>query len=489
MQQPSSPSDARPTLAFRLSIKLLWLTMLFVMLAEVLIFVPSVANFRQQWLREKIETAAVAGIAAENGGTDGLPVLRPEQEVGLLRALDARLVALQMGGASRLLAKSDDLGMVDSEFDLDAHGPVGMIAAAFDTLFEGGDRMLRILGGVGDGAMRAEVVIPEAGLRRAMLLYARNIFFLSLAVAGFAAGLVFVAISLLLIRPIRRMTRSMMRFAERPDDADRIITPSPRRDEIGLAEAELRDMQQRLARTLREQRHLADLGLAVSKINHDLRNILASAQLISDRFADVADPRVQRFAPTLLRSLDRAVAYTQSVLAYGRAVESAPVRRRLRLQMLVAEVFAEVCAGDEATIEQVNAVPENLEIEVDPEQFHRALANLMRNAVQALEGEGAGAVLRRITVEAERQADGGALVAIEDTGPGLPPRARENLFQAFRGSARAGGTGLGLAIAAEIVQAHGGSIRLAERAGPGARFEIELPPREGAAPRLSERAA
>ncbi|MEO9789605.1 MAG: HAMP domain-containing sensor histidine kinase, partial [Aurantimonas coralicida] len=253
--------------------------------------------------------------------------------------------------------------------------------------------------------------------------------------------------------------------------------PSGRDDEIGVAEAELADVQSRLAETLREQRHLADLGLAVSKINHDLRNILASAQMISDRLSTVNDPRVQRVAPMLLRSLDRALHYTQSVLAYGRAVETVPVKRRIRLRQLVDDVFQMLTISPQSPIELVNAVDAGMELDADLDQLHRVLLNLCRNAAQALEAEDddLSSLVRRVTVSATGGPTEGLVIAVDDTGPGLPARARDNLFRAFRGSARTGGTGLGLAIAAEIIEAHGGTIRLAETNASGTRFEIALP--------------
>ena len=141
-----------------------------------------------------------------------------------------------------------------------------------------------------------------------------------------------------MIRPIRTMTRSMLSFSRRPDDPGRVIVPEDRADEIGVAERELAGMQEHLRKTLGEQKHLADLGLAVSKINHDMRNILASAQLMSDRLRAVKDPTVQALAPRLVRALDRAVSYSEGVLAYGRTQEAPPARRRLRLRQLVDEV-------------------------------------------------------------------------------------------------------------------------------------------------------
>ena len=71
-------------------------------------------------------------------------------------------------------------------------------------------------------------------------------------------------------------------------------------------------------------------------------------------------------------------------------------------------------------------------------------------------------------------------IRVEDTGPGVPEKARASLFRAFQGSVRPGGTGLGLAIASELVRAHGGSIMLVDTDRPGATFAIVIPDRPSA---------
>ncbi len=119
---------------------------------------------------------------------------------------------------------------------------------------------------------------------------------------------------------------------------------------------------------------------------------------------------------------------------------------------------------------------EELEIDADPDQMFRVLVNLGRNAVQALESDPGPAVVRRLTMSADRQ-DARVSILVRDTGPGVPERARAKLFQAFHGSVKPGGTGLGLAIAAEIVGAHGGSITLVDPDQPGAAFAIIIPDR------------
>jgi signal transduction histidine kinase len=279
---------------------------------------------------------------------------------------------------------------------------------------------------------------------------------------------------------MRRMTANLVGFHADPENSARIIVPSQRGDEIGLAEHELSEMQRDLVSMLHQKSRLAALGLAVSKINHDLRNLLASSQLISDQLSSVPDPRVQRFAPKLMRSLERAIAFCQSTLSYGRAQEAAPDRRLIAVEPVVNEVRESLglaAENDSAlAITWLSAIERGLMIDADPDQMFRVLLNLARNAVQALESHPAGdAATSQIRILGKRE---GAVTVIEmsDTGPGVPEKARQHLFQAFQGSVRDGGTGLGLAIAAELVRAHGGEMRLVEGT-IGATFRISIPDR------------
>ena len=473
-----SPADRRPPpgeprsvpLSRGLSTKLLLLTVLFVMIAEVLIFVPSIANFRLRWLEERLGAAAAVSVVLLQGDPETLS--RAVQN-DLLMAIGVKAIAVRDGGISRLLVIAEMPPEVDEHIDHARTGPVAAMRGAVDTLFFGGARMLRVFGRVGESRTEFELIVPDFRLREAMLVYSRNVALLSLLISLFTATLVYTAIDRIMIRPIRAMTRSMLTFSQAPDDPGRVISPEDRSDEIGVAERELADMQQRLQRTLGEQKHLADLGLAVSKINHDMRNILASAQLLSDRLSDVRDPTVQAFAPKLLRALDRAVAYSEGVLAYGRTQEAPPSRRRLRLHQLVREV-EELLGLEQGGIEFVNAVEPDFEVDADSEQLFRVLTNLARNAVQAMAADDGGSVVRRLTISAERSGSVSRIL-VSDTGPGLPQQARENLFAAFRGSARSGGTGLGLAIAQELVRAHGGALELVESVGGRTVFSVTIP--------------
>jgi signal transduction histidine kinase len=306
-----------------------------------------------------------------------------------------------------------------------------------------------------------------------MVRYGLNVLGLSIIISVITAALVYFALNTLFVQPMMRITRNILRFSENPEDASRIIAPSQRHDEIGTAERELASMQGQLTQTLQQKSRLAALGLAVSKISHDLRNMLANAQLISDRLASLPDPTVQRFAPKLIASLDRAINFSESTLRFGRAEEPAPRREPMNLRLLVSEVGDGLGLPRDDVIGWAVEVDDLLRVDADRDQLYRVLSNLCRNALQAIEQQEppSGA----ISVTAKRN---GTRVTIEvaDDGPGLPPRAREFLFQAFQGSARAGGTGLGLAVAHELVTAHGGSIRLLETAR-GTTFVIEIPDR------------
>src|SRR5205823_13915730 len=106
---------------------------------------------------------------------------------------------------------------------------------------------------------------------------------------------------------------------------------SGRADEIGQIERELVSMQEEVRNALRSRARLAALGQAVSKINHDLRNMLTSAQMASDRLATSGDPTVAKALPRLERALDRAVRLAEDVLAYGRTDEAPPLVKTLDL--------------------------------------------------------------------------------------------------------------------------------------------------------------
>ncbi len=482
----SPPDDAtRPRVLKGLSGKLLIFTIIFVMMGEVLIYVPSIANFRLTWLQDRLAAAQIASLVLEATPDQ---MVSEELQRELLDNVGAKAVALKRGSARVLVLRDANRMEIDRHYDLRKSMKVELVWEAFEALMAGDGRTIRV---VDDARSKAgdtiDIVISETPLRAAMIRYSVNILTLSIILSILTAALVFLTLSWFLVRPMRRFTENMIRFSRNPEDTDRIIKPSGRQDEIGVAEQELARMQNDLATTLQQKSHLAALGLAVSKISHDLRNMLTSAQLISDRLSAVEDPTVKRLAPKLLSSIDRAIDFCAHTLKYGRAQEAPPRRERMTLTEIVAEVFETVATqfNTASPMTWTNDVPGGLDVDADRDHLFRILMNLCRNAAEALEnapavdGAEAGGATKpaNITVAAWRD---GSTVSIEvrDNGPGVPDKAREHLFQAFQGSVRPGGTGLGLAIAAELTRAHGGEITLADaQAGTGAVFNVTIPDR------------
>jgi len=472
--QPTSVAPRpKPPRRLGLSGKLLLLTIPLIMIAGMLMYVPAIANFRMNRLNDRLAAANTAALVLDAAPSGMVPESLARE---ILKSIGARAVAIKMGQQRRLLASAGLPPAIDHDVDVRTMTVWSAIVDTFEMMLESGNQAIRVVGPTPTGGQFIEVIIDELPLRQAMYRFSRNLLLVSLGIAMFTAGLVYLALHYLFVRPMRRLTASLVGFHENPESSARIIVPSQRGDEIGVAERELSEMQRDLVSMLHQKSRLAALGLAVSKINHDLRNLLASSQLLSDQLASVPDPRVQRFAPKLMRSLERAIAFCQSTLSYGRAQEAAPDRRMILLEPVVAEVRESAGLATDASIMWISAIERGLAIDADPDQLFRVLLNLVRNAAQALESRprsDAASMQIRITGRREGSV---AILEVSDTGPGVPAKAREHLFEAFQTTGRPGGSGLGLAIAAELVRAHGGDIHLVEGT-IGATFRVAIPDR------------
>ncbi len=471
-------SDALPRLVLpagrRLKIglagRLIALIAAFVLVAQVMIFVPAISNMRFNWLRNHLSAAYVAALTLDASPPGSVS---PALAATLLRSSGARQIVIDRGHTRQVLASRGTLLKVDATYDLRQSSWPDLLSNAFVTLAAPPGRTLTLLSAAPAVGSVLEVTMDEAPLIEAMHAFARRILIYSLIVSVIVASLAALALHRMILRPVRQLTDSIVDFGGDPGDRTRIITPSGRDHEIGQAERALAVMQEALVLELDQKKHLADLGLAVAKINHDMRNMLSSAQILSDRLAGVPDPLAQRLAPKLVATLDRAIRFCQATLTYGRAVDEPPRPRPLNLRAVVAEA-AETVAHGHVRIEI--AVPADLELTADAEQLFRILMNLLRNGVEALER--AGAAPGRLPVVDVRAWRDGTITTIEvsDTGPGIPPAIRGKVFSAFQNSSRPGGTGLGLAIVADLVRAHGGTVELApDRDDAGALFRIKLP--------------
>lgn len=477
-----------PTPWRSLSARLLVLTIGFVMLAEVFIYAPSVATFRYNYLQNRIADANIAVLAL---------LATPDNMVGetltaeLLEHAGAYIVGLEREDGGKLILQgsytlvgmnvpedeplsteaspgptNSTTLMADATVRLGEFNMFGLIVDAFVTLWQTDNRLLHVIGPSptvsGDVV---DILIDEAPMRAEMLDFSQRILALSIIISLFTASLVFLSLHWLMVRPMRRIGESLVAFRENPEDFGAVIAPSARRDEVGIVERELTAMQTALRESLSQKTRLATLGTAVGKISHDLRNMLTTARLISDSLAESADPRVRGASPRLMSALDRAVDLCTRTLDYTNDGTPRLVRRNFAFVPFLKDVGDDLLS-DRKSAARWNVTADSFDVFADRDQLYRVVSNIGLNALQA------GATW--IAVEVQRHNDR-IEIDIGDNGPGLPPRAQENLFRPFAGSARPGGSGLGLAIAREIMRAHGGDVSLVATSAEGTTFRLVLP--------------
>ena len=447
-----------------LSARLLLLTVVFVMLAEVMIYLPTIGRFWDVYLKERLADAHLAILAL-----DATPdhMVHEDLERELLQHVGAIGVALIRPGKGKMMLMPTEPDRIDATHDLRQETVFSLVGNAARTLLDDRARTIRVIGqSPKDPDVIAELVLRDDRMRAEMLGYSTRILYLSLAISIFTATLLYISLFFMFVRPMRRMTQSMIAFRDAPEDLSSSISPSERSDEIGVAERELVSMQDGLRAALQQKTRLAALGTAVTKINHDLKNILATALLVSERLENSEDPDVRRVTPTLVGAVERAVKLCGQTLRFTREGPTHLDLSHFDLHGLVEDVGKSLPGPVTGEALWVNQVADGLMVRADREQLFRVLSNLGQNAIEV------GA--KTVTVSAHQE---GPVLAVdvEDDGPGLAPRAAERLFQPFAGSARPGGTGLGLAIARDLMRAHGGDIVLKHSTADGCCFRLTLP--------------
>lgn len=452
-----------------LSGRLLVLTVIFVMLAEVLIFVPSVARHRLEYLEQRMDEAELIKNTLLLTGVNR--VTPDEDSNALLDTAGLYNIVLRDDRSNLVIVRPFE-GQVSRKFDLDDPGFFELISDAMMRLIHPDDGLIMVSRAFGTtGQQRLEITLPPTALRNTMLEYGRNILILSAAISIMAAVLLFLTGRSFLVQPIKRVVDNMQLYAEDPEDARRIISPKANINELRDAENALNSLQTQLSSELKQKDRLAQLGAAVAKISHDLRNILTTATLLADRMDMSEDPAVKRTAPKLVNSLSRAVNLCESTLAFGRVEEAPPKLIVTDINDVIDDVIQGEKLASNGLVSFVDEVPIQFTVRHDKEQLFRVIGNLVRNARQAIE---ASSNPGSITVSAG-ESDNEWTISVTDTGPGLPPKAREHLFTPFEGGARKGGSGLGLAIAAELMRGHGGALELTRTDESGTVFTLRLP--------------
>jgi signal transduction histidine kinase len=451
-----------------LSGRFLILTTIFVLIAELLIFVPSVARFREDYFLNHLERAQIASLTllAED-------MISEELEAELLENAGVYNVVLRRDEVRQLILSSPIPTPIHKTFDMRDPSAWVLISDAMMRIGDGEERVIRVIGNpVQDGGLLIEITLPTAPLRAALIEYGVNILILSAVISIITASLLFLAVRRFIVKPMKGVVDHMQAYAKNPEDARRIIMPTAGITELREAEEALASMQTQLTGALKQKERLAQLGGAVSKISHDLRNILTSAVLFTDRIESSEDPTVRRLAPKLVNSITRAVNLCESTLAFGSVDEPAPRLTRVSLAEIVDDVVAgERLAVGESDVSFIEDIPPAMSVRADGEQLYRVIGNLVRNARQAIVATGQPG---EIVINAQ-ETDAVWEISLTDTGPGLPAKAQEHLFEAFQGGTTRGGSGLGLAIAAELIRGHGGRLDLERTDETGTRFVISLP--------------
>jgi len=494
-----------------LSARLLLLAILFVMISEVFLYAPSISRYREAYLQEQLDDALLALAAVESTKTPNMAEQVADQ---LLERTGAYLIAVHYVDVAgkkgpRMMLSRRTPHHIHAEFNLMTASSLDLIYDAFECLFQSEPRVLRILGSTPKyPSARIEVVIWEAELQREMFDYSSRILLLSVMIAVITAALLFFALQWIMVRPMRHLTDNVLAFGQNPEKESSPF-PSRRSDEIGAAQRALVQMQGDLRGALLQKTRLAAIGIAVTKFNHDLRNILASAMLFADRLSLSQDDQTQRSAEKLITIIERATDLCQHSLKFAkdgapeinrqairlselmlRVQEDIPLplatRQAMDAEQIAAKQEAQSQLPPEATLSEEEEIriedhieaqyrealvactpqPQEKSLYGDIDQLHRAFGNLLRNAIEA------GA--HQITIAHQTNAGYERLHIIDD-GPGLPEKAKEYLFLPFQGSVRKGGTGLGLAIAKDIVTAHGGNLTLLKSDSEGTIFELTLP--------------
>jgi signal transduction histidine kinase len=469
---------ARRTRGLGLAARVLFLTIGCVLVAIGLVYVTRLSAIRETWLHNKLISAETAADAFDIGGPDKLPADLSQK---ILNSVGAQSISIGKSAQRRIRGPSAAPSMPIETVTLDGGTFPEGVVAAFRTLFASPGTIIRITDAKSPATSEddIEVTLDETPLIDAMWRVSRTFLIISLTVALVVASVLWAALWHMVLRPVRILTSNIIAFGERPQDLSRAIAPSGRRDEIGRAETALAAMQASLADELSQRKRLSELGMAVARINHDLRNILSAAQLISDRLATIPDPLAQRLAPRLVATLDRAIQFCQATLTYGAGRDLLPERRRFDLSELVSQVVEAARAEAGGAIEFVIDIPPRFDLYADPDHILRVFENLSRNAAQALTTKGAQGGRPKAMRYAAIRTEGVALIEISDTGPGFEPDQSDRIFEPFHKSTSAVGSGLGLAIAADLVTRNGGAITLAPAKADdfycGARFLIRLP--------------
>ncbi|MCJ7612878.1 MAG: ATP-binding protein, partial [Candidatus Aminicenantes bacterium] len=281
-------------------------------------------------------------------------------------------------------------------------------------------------------------------------------------------------------RPIRRLAAGTIRVS-RGDFFHKI--PVESKDEIGDLARSFNEMSAQLLRAQRQMEEankrmvqaekLASIGRLAATIAHEIRNPLTSVKLnIQKVFLTEALNETEREHLQISQEgIGHIERFIKELLNFTRASELN--LNRFSMEQIVEEsvkLVRDACPDKTIALER-DYEPNLPEVLADGDKLRQVISNVLRNAYEAVGGEGVVRVRMSGTA-----VDGRPFirVTISDNGPGIPDKDRENIFEPFF-TTKSSGVGLGLAIARKVLEQHGGAIRVINGGGRGAAFEILLP--------------
>lgn len=304
--------------------------------------------------------------------------------------------------------------------------------------------------------------------RQSVAMLRRNIMLIWLFAVLLGLGLTF-ALARRILEPVRELDRGAAEVA-RGNYAYRV--PVNSNDELGrLAEAfnamctSIQEARQELIR----QERIATIGRLSTSLVHDLRNPLAAiyggAEMLVD--GDLSDDQIRRLAGNIYRSSRRMQQMLQELVDASRGQATGSEICRLKDIVYAAyEVYAGTAEAQSVAV-RID-VPEEIELPLERARMERVFLNLIDNALDAMPNGG------QLRISAEQSEDS-VVIRVQDTGPGIAPQIRAQLFQPFVTQGKKTGVGLGLAFSRQAVLDHGGELWADSEACEGARFFIRLP--------------
>lgn len=239
-----------------LSGRFLILTTVFVMLAEVLIFVPSVARFREDYLLLRLERAQIASLALLAND-----MIDADLEIELLQNAGVYNVVLRRNEIRQLVLSSPIPSPITNTYDLRDPSAWNLIRDAMRCLVQSENQVIRVIGDpVQKAGLLIEVTMDTMPMRAALIDYGLNILLLSAVISIFTAFLLFLAVRRFLVKPIKIVVGAMTTYAEMPEDSRRIIVPSAGVTELREAEVALQSMQKTVDQLTFAKRTAGSIG-------------------------------------------------------------------------------------------------------------------------------------------------------------------------------------------------------------------------------------